>query len=74
MKAKFPHLDFQYSDPERNFDRSKVKGVSAKLIKVKDPKYNVAIDTAGGGKVYRKSSMIGQIHFCFLVICSKFIG
>ena len=26
-------------------------GVGAKLFKVKDKKYNVALDTAGGGKV-----------------------
>ena len=28
-----------------------MKGVGAKLFKVKDKKYNVALDTAGGGKV-----------------------
>ena len=65
MTAKFPNLNFQYSDPERNFDRSKVKGIAAKLIKVKDPKYNVAIDTAGGGKVCHMPSKIGQIVLVF---------
>ena len=51
VKAKSPHLDFNYTDPERNFDRRKVKGVVATLMKVKEQKYNVAIDTAAGGKV-----------------------
>jgi structural maintenance of chromosome 2 len=30
------NVEFSYRDPIKNFDRSKVKGVVAKLIKVKD--------------------------------------
>lgn len=30
------NVDFTYRDPVKNFDRSKVKGVVAKLIKVRD--------------------------------------
>lgn len=55
IKSRSPHLEFQYSDPERDFDRRKVKGIVANLLKVKDQKYNVAIDTACGGKVYTVS-------------------
>ena len=51
IKSRSPNLEFQYHDPEKNFDRRKVKGVVATLMKVKDPKFNVAIDTACGGKV-----------------------
>lgn len=51
MGTKYPWLDFQYSDPEPRFDRRKVHGVAAKLFTVKDPKFCVALDTAGGGKV-----------------------
>ena len=55
IKARSSNLEFQYSDPERDFDRRKDKGVVAKLLKVKDQKYNIAIDTACGGKVYKVS-------------------
>ena len=48
---RFPHLQFQYRDPERNFDRSRVKGLVAKLIKIKDPNTASALEVAAGGKV-----------------------
>lgn len=51
MGARYPWLDFQYQDPEPGFDRSQVYGVAAKLFKIKDPRFAVALDTAGGGKV-----------------------
>jgi len=51
MGAKYPWLDFRYADPEPNFDRSQVHGVAAKLFKIRDMKFAVALDTAGGGKV-----------------------
>lgn len=47
------HLQFKYNDPYPNFDRSRVKGVVAKLIRVKDPKYTAAIEVVAGGKVGR---------------------
>lgn len=34
--AQLAKVDFTYRDPVKNFDRSRVKGVVAKLIKVKD--------------------------------------
>lgn len=46
-------LDFQYEDPVRGFDRSKVKGLVAKLINVKDPKYATALEVVAGGKLYQ---------------------
>ena len=57
MKAlfcRFPQLQFQYKDPEKNFDRSKVHGLVAKLVKVKDPKTATALEVAAGGKVEHK--------------------
>lgn len=51
MSSRYPWLNFQYDDPEKNFDRSQVHGVAAKLISVQDPKFFVALDTAGGGKL-----------------------
>ena len=51
MSTRYQWLNFTYSDPERNFDRSQVRGVAAVLFKVKDPKFFIALDTAGGAKV-----------------------
>ena len=48
---RFPQLQFQYRDPEKNFDRSKVHGLVAKLVKVKDPQTATALEVAAGGKV-----------------------
>lgn len=36
LSAQLVNVQFTYRDPEKNFDRSRVKGVVAKLIKVKD--------------------------------------
>ena len=62
MGARFPWLDFQYSDPEPGFDRSQVYGVAAKLFTVKDIKFAVALDTAGGGKVKMGLFWVETIH------------
>ena len=47
----FPQVNFEYKNPEPNFDRQRVKGLVCNLFKVKDPKYAVALETAAGGKV-----------------------
>ena len=36
LSAQLGNVQFTYRDPMKNFDRSRVKGVVAKLIKVKD--------------------------------------
>ncbi len=46
-------VNFDFRDPERNFDRSKVKGVVAKLVRVQDPKVTTALEVAAGGKLYQ---------------------
>jgi structural maintenance of chromosome 2 len=46
-------LAFDFADPVRGFDRSKVKGVVARLITVKDDKYSTALEVAAGGKLYQ---------------------
>lgn len=48
---KFPQLNFEYKNPEANFDRRRVKGLVCNLFKVKDPKYATALEVAAGGKV-----------------------
>ncbi|XP_074652125.1 structural maintenance of chromosomes protein 2-like [Tubulanus polymorphus] len=52
LGARNANLQFDYRDPEKNFDRSKVKGLVAKLIQVKDPKTVTALEVAAGGKLY----------------------
>ena len=46
-------LQFQYRDPEPGFDRSRVKGVVASLIEVRDERYSQAIEVTAGGKLYQ---------------------
>jgi len=46
-------LAFNYSDPVRGFDRSKVKGIVAKLISVKQPKHSTALEVVAGGRLYQ---------------------
>jgi len=45
--------DFKFSDPRAGFDRSRVRGVLAKLVHVKDPATSVALEVAAGGKLYQ---------------------
>ncbi|KAI8032234.1 Structural maintenance of chromosomes protein 2-1 [Camellia lanceoleosa] len=52
LSAKLTNVDFAYRDPVKNFDRSKVKGVVAKLIKVKDGSTATALEVAAGGKLF----------------------
>lgn len=47
-------LSFVYKDPVRGFDRSKVKGVVAKLITaIPDAKYATALEVVAGGKLFQ---------------------
>jgi structural maintenance of chromosome 2 len=46
-------LAFQYSDPVRGFDRSKVKGMVAKLVKIFQADHATAVEVAAGGKLYQ---------------------
>ncbi|KAL3645191.1 Structural maintenance of chromosomes protein 2-2 [Castilleja foliolosa] len=52
ISSQLGNVDFNYNDPEMNFDRSRVKGVVAKLIKVKDSSTALALEVAAGGKLY----------------------
>uniref|UniRef100_A0A183V8Z3 SMC_N domain-containing protein n=1 Tax=Toxocara canis TaxID=6265 RepID=A0A183V8Z3_TOXCA len=51
FEARHPRLKFTYKDPHPHFDRSEVKGVVAKLFRVKDMKYATAVEVAAGGNV-----------------------
>ncbi|KAL1564442.1 Structural maintenance of chromosomes protein 2-2 [Salvia divinorum] len=52
VSSRLGKVEFNYRDPENNFDRSRVKGVVAKLIKVKDNSAVVALEVAAGGKLF----------------------
>ncbi|KAL6131924.1 hypothetical protein ACLB2K_070297 [Fragaria x ananassa] len=52
LSGHLGNVDFSYRDPVNNFDRSKVKGVVAKLIKVKDSSTMTALEVTAGGKLF----------------------
>ena len=53
--VRFPNLQFEYKDPEKNFDHSKVHGLVARLIKVKDLRNATALEVTAGRKVNKRS-------------------
>lgn len=54
LRAHLGGLDFNYSDPYRNFDRSTVKGVVAKLFHIKPDfaAYHRALEVCAGGRLF----------------------
>uniref|UniRef100_A0A669DLP4 Structural maintenance of chromosomes protein n=1 Tax=Oreochromis niloticus TaxID=8128 RepID=A0A669DLP4_ORENI len=52
LMSRFPNLRFDYKDPERGWDRSKVKGLLANLITVSDISYSTALEVVAGGRLY----------------------
>jgi len=46
-------LRFRYTDPVRGFDRSKVKGLVAKLLCVNKTEHATALEVVAGGKLYQ---------------------
>jgi len=44
-------LKFEFRDPEKGFDRSRVKGLVARLVKVKDNRAATALEIAAGAKL-----------------------
>lgn len=54
MKRKVANIDFSYSDPSPNFDRSKVKGLVAQLFTLDKEKTQAgtALEICAGGRLY----------------------
>lgn len=46
-------LNFEFKDPVKGFDRSRVKGLVAKLISIEDPKSATALEIVAGAKLYQ---------------------
>ncbi|XP_023800124.1 structural maintenance of chromosomes protein 2 [Cyanistes caeruleus] len=52
LTAKFPHLQFTYKHPEKNWDPNHVKGPVVSLFTVKDLSNAKALEAVAGGKLY----------------------
>ncbi|KAJ8271368.1 hypothetical protein COCON_G00102270 [Conger conger] len=52
LMAKFPNLRFEYVDPEKNWDGTRVKGLVANLISVSDVSNATALEVVAGGRLY----------------------
>ncbi|NWU54342.1 SMC2 protein, partial [Dromas ardeola] len=52
LMAKFPHLQFEYKDPEKNWNPNHVKGPVVSLITVRDLSKAKALEATAGGKLY----------------------
>eukprot|EP00976_Prorocentrum_cordatum_P112168 1195489-Prorocentrum_minimum.AAC.11 len=53
LSSQCSRVRFDYRDPEKDFDRSRVKGVVAKLIRVQNPNTTTALEVLAGGKLYQ---------------------
>lgn len=53
LSSQLSRVRFDYKDPEKGFDRAKVKGVVAKLLRVKEPAAATALEVLAGGKLYQ---------------------
>ena len=52
LSSRLSRIQFEYSDPSKNFDRSKVKGLVAELVGLKDPSTSTALEITAGGSLY----------------------
>ncbi|XP_010081385.1 PREDICTED: structural maintenance of chromosomes protein 2, partial [Pterocles gutturalis] len=52
LMVRFPYLQFQYRDPEKNWNPKRVKGPVVSLITVKDLSKAKALEAVAGGKLY----------------------
>lgn len=58
LSAKLGGVKFEYSDPTDDFDRSRVKGLVSRLIKLKDVHAATALEVTAGGKLYNVSCLL----------------
>lgn len=54
LKRKIANIDFSYSDPTPNFDRSQVKGLIAQLFTLPEQNFKsaTALEICAGGRLY----------------------
>lgn len=53
-------LAFEYRDPEKGFDRARVKGLVARLVTLKDPSTATAVEVVAGAKLYQVRFWAGR--------------
>ena len=53
LNGQLAGLDFKFADPEAKFDRRRVRGVIAKLMRVADPATATALEVVAGGKLFQ---------------------
>src|SRR5579859_1075179 len=54
LKRKIANIDFSYSDPTPNFDRTQVKGLIAQLFSLPEQNFKsaTALEICAGGRLY----------------------
>ena len=54
LKRKIANIDFSYSDPTPNFDRTQVKGLIAQLFTLPEQNFKsaTALEICAGGRLY----------------------
>jgi hypothetical protein len=71
LASRLTRVKFEYSDPSANFDRSRVKGLVAQLVQVKDMAAATALEVTAGGNGFIFSSLKIFILFtCFFSLSS----
>lgn len=65
-----------FRDPERGWDRSKVKGLLANLITVSDISYSTALEVVAGGRLYNivVDTEVGVLLFFFVFFICRVVG
>eukprot|EP00884_Botryococcus_braunii_P016555 jgi/Botrbrau1/3583/Bobra.0078s0035.1 len=53
LSSKVAGVNFRYSSPDPGFQKEKVKGVVAKLVRLKDETTTTALEVVAGGKLYQ---------------------
>jgi structural maintenance of chromosome 2 len=52
ISSQLSRIQFEYKDPVKNFDRTKVKGLVAELLELRDPGTATALEVVAGGALY----------------------
>jgi structural maintenance of chromosome 2 len=53
LRAQLSQTEFNFADPAAKFDRSKVKGMVARLVSVKKPSVMTAVEVAAGARLFQ---------------------
>jgi len=64
LKRKIANIDFSYSDPTPNFDRTQVKGLIAQLFILPEQNFKsaTALEICAGGRLYNVFSQLRKAN------------